>query len=61
MVLRLGYMVAISVAENSSDFFLVDTNVHPGSSGDSAAYFPDLETQIDIIDPISSLLLESTN
>lgn len=61
MVLRLGYVVAISVAENGSDLFLIDTNVHPGSPGDSAAHFAHLETQTDVTDPISSLLLASTN
>lgn len=61
MVLRLGYAVMISVAENSSESFHVDTNVHPGSSGDSAAHFPHLETKVKITDTISSLLLASTN
>lgn len=54
-------MVAISVAENSSDLFLVDTNGHPGSPGDSAVHLPHLENQTDITDPISSFLVASTN
>ena len=53
--------MAISVADNSGDLFLVDTNVHPGSSGDSAVHFSHLETQIHVTDTISSLLLASIN